>query len=524
MKNKLIRSSVHIESPVDISMSSEKLVLFGSGSAARDWITRNPEKSVDFIVDNNPESWGKKLAHLTVQDPVIISDYSQSNFKIFVVSAYVQEIRQQLEQYGYKWGRDAVSGIGENELLIDYDISVEDFFRQLNKKGVAYIVTRHYDRLPDLAGGDIDLLVHDQDLDKLLDCGLTIGSFERRSGEALARKVDVYSVFGSVGYRYRNMALFPPRLGIELLKNRVKKDDLYCVPANSDAGWSYLYYICYLKGAAAGVPARRVTDASNYRNTYLQNSKWEQFDPQVYALRHNLTKSAAGIMGVPEAEVSLLGIHRHLKSGGYTAPLSTLRRHVGDLENIGISQDNMGEFIPWKPFYDRLSAESISVIVYFIKERANQLSVENHIIQFLEKSGLIIAAGIELSDVEGVMNECRGGNWYDDKGQWINGAPYKILLCVDESPERLTDSERRMALPFVEFRSYFVKERLRSSLFNHQPNVPNLNLVHTTDDLFETFEALSSLCLLDKKKLYNEIVKSPISYKLQPIVEYLGAK
>jgi hypothetical protein len=120
-----------------------------------------------------------------------------------------------------------------------------DLFRQLQERGSRYVVIRWFDELPYHADGDVDFLVADEslpDFEALLN--------KRREGVPC----DVYSESAVPGYRYGDVAYYPPELARRILERRVSRPGFVSVPCTEDHFFSLAYHCLYHKGPDCGLP------------------------------------------------------------------------------------------------------------------------------------------------------------------------------------------------------------------------------------------------------------------------------
>ena len=483
---------------------TENIILFGSGSAARDWLYANKSIPVKFIVDNDSCKHGGQLHGIDIVSPDILIE-KNSIYNVLIVSAYVQEIREQLEGYGYTWEVNVFSALNQFELLLPASLSVGDFFEKLNQSNASYVVIRNYENLPTMTGGDIDILINDNDIELLLDCGLLRSEFRRSSGEMPPIKIDAYSVYGSIGYRYRNIALFPPNFANRILKNRVLANNNVYIPGPEDAVWSYLYYICYFKNIGSGIPP---VDENPLRGRFREISSQSDFlkyDHLLNIVRHDYKKYVSNVFNKINKNVSLRSIHEYLASQQLAPPLSVVRRHVENLDAIGLSGDYLIETVSWYADYKNILYHYPGLAIYFVRERAYRLSALDEILNFLNGSELEILFVHELIDREQVVNACRGGNWFDDRGVCLNGEPVTLIFLNDVNLRPLSAAQSDLNIPFVKYASYFVKDALRSHLSEKYIDEFDLNLVHSTDDTFEVFETIGNLGSADKNKVIDSL-------------------
>jgi len=120
-----------------------------------------------------------------------------------------------------------------------------DLFHQLKERGSSYVVIRWFDDLPFRADGDIDFVVAD---DSLADFEALLN----RNREGIP--CDVYSESALRGYRYGDVAYYPPELARRILDRRVYRDGSVSVPCAEDHFFSLAYHCLYHKGTDCGLP------------------------------------------------------------------------------------------------------------------------------------------------------------------------------------------------------------------------------------------------------------------------------
>jgi hypothetical protein len=182
-----------------------------------------------------------------------------------------------------------------NPRYIPAKLGVDGVIAELNRRNVRYVVLRWFDRLPDLPpGGDLDLLVHDDDIcevDRVLD---------PKGGIA---ECDVYSVSGRPGTAYSGVPHLPPDKAAQLLNSSTLLNGAYPVPTLEDYFLSLAFHSVYHKGFKTGLESEHEAPAgiSRPKNDY----------------RGMLAKLAAEL-GV-EVGPSLEALHEFLVTRGWSA-------------------------------------------------------------------------------------------------------------------------------------------------------------------------------------------------------------
>lgn len=135
-----------------------------------------------------------------------------------------------------------------NPRYIPATLGVEGVAAELNRRKVRYAILRWHDRLPELPpGGDLDLLVHDDDIgevDRVLDPG---------GGMA---ECDVYSVSGLRGTAYSGVPHLLPEKAGALLDAAILFNGIYRAPTLEDRFLSLAFHSVYHKGFKTGLPSR----------------------------------------------------------------------------------------------------------------------------------------------------------------------------------------------------------------------------------------------------------------------------
>lgn len=488
-------------------------IIFGAGSAARDWIFSNNNLEILFFVDNDETKWGTNFFNYEVKAPFLLKKYL-GKVNILIMSIYVEDIKTQVEKYGFKSDVNVFSKLSTNFYTLNEETTIEKFFSNLEIHNVQYVVLRNYSKLPSNVGGDIDLLVSDNDLDLINKCGLIQSSLTKKSNVINLLKFDIYSVCGSQGFRFRNMAIYPPNKSKRILSNRRKFKNLFYIPSKDDFKWSYLYYVCYFKNLESGIPINPVDSLEKYRAKYIKNSGWYKMDKLASQVRNNFIEECIKLLAEEDRnKLSLSSIHKYLISSGNAPNISTMRRLLGNLDKVEELVESKSSYKKLIDIYHKCPDNFDNVYIYFVRERAKSLGALEHIKNFLKNSSLEI---LFCHEIKGNINDfsqlVRGGNWFDEKGEFINGRPYYLIFLIDKEKKPLSKSQENFSLPFVKYSSYFIKDKLRNYLFNLFPLEKKINLFHTTDDLLEFLETIYYLSKKDKDIVVDKLIKK-LGYK-----------
>ena len=139
---------------------------------------------------------------------------------------------------------------------------LEQLFIVLKEAGATYVIVRWFETLPLHPEGDIDFLIADLALPVIE---------ELLSPKRGGIPCDLYSEFGCRGYRYGNIAYYPPNLARRILERRTLHKELVSVPCPEDHFFSLAYHCLYHKGLDCGLPTsqRSLRPVSRPNHDYL---------------------------------------------------------------------------------------------------------------------------------------------------------------------------------------------------------------------------------------------------------------
>jgi hypothetical protein len=353
--------------------------------------------------------------------------------------------------------------------------SCEDFFRELSRRQVRYVVLRWFETLPNVARGeDVDLLVADEDLPKLDDLFV-------RWRTALA--CDVYSVTGMPGSEFQKMAYFPPHLAEQLIARSVVFNGLYRVPERRDYFLSLAYHALYHKGYASGL-------RSTTRPAHPAAKKSEHDYQKVLS-------DLAAELEVPVA-VDLESLDEHLARAGWRPPLDMLARLA--LRN---------EWIHDHVFRTGFSVEPQrrGVAVFLVRERALRLGLAADVAEQLEREGfqLVHTTSLEAHRQSEVALRLRGGNW--GRGPWpcAGGPPAQIIVVWDPQPLPVQAGEKSQYPLLDNARILRAKVNIRARLLQGTGRRERFNPLHSSDNDVQAWEYLEILLPQEVNKLRQQI-------------------
>ncbi|WP_379317484.1 hypothetical protein [Paenibacillus puldeungensis] len=341
-------------------------------------------------------------------------------------------------------------------------LSIDQLFQRMNEDNIRYVILRWFEQLPDIQNGeDIDLLVHDEDINKLH------YFTKEKVGDAVP--CDVYSASGLEGSDYAKLPYYPVRIAETILQNRVLWKGKYYVPCQMDLFLSMAYHVVYHKGERSGIPV--------IGNNKLPTKPLEHN-------YHQVLKDLAHINDV-QVEISLSSLHRYLVDRQWSPGIDTIRK-------LGLRNKWLKALYPPKTIDQIRDGE---LIVYFVREWAYSRGLTDLIVNTLEKMGLNILLTHRLNETARyrASKKIRGGNW--GKGPWkvCGGGPEVLIAAYDLEPIAVPESKRN-EYPFVANGHFFLKEKIRKELMRDIPRESKTNPLHSSDDEQEAWEYIKIAC------------------------------
>lgn len=355
------------------------------------------------------------------------------------------------------------------------------FLDSLDASRCRYVVLRWFDHLPELEPGeDIDILVDDEDVEKVRDLLRPKPLSAKIRGRKDLIRCDVYSVSGLGGSSYKGIAYYPPHLARGILERAVRHTSGAMVPCDRDYFYSLAFHALYHKGLRSGLPV-----------------------------------STPGVLREPSPEHDYTHVLQHLAvKAGITMAIE-MNALDGELARAGWRPpiDFMERVLPRDPWIqsrilaDRHAHPTVNgLAVFILRERAlDRVGAIEDISELLSNDGFNILAVNRLSGAfrDRCEREIRGGNW--GRGPWATsgGRPAVAIAALDVFPvppgKRLSAHHPRADNERV----FAVKNRIRDWANEPLSAERKCNVVHSSDN---AAEAASHLDLLfpDTYKVIRE--------------------
>lgn len=368
------------------------------------------------------------------------------------------------------------------------DLTVEEFFRELNDRQVQYVVLRWFDKLPDTEPGeDIDLLIADSDIDTISDL---FG--HNRS----CQKFDLYSETGVKGYHYNNLPYYPPVLAKHLLKNRVWYKEIFAVPDAKSYFLSLAYHAVVHKGSKSGIPNDRFPDMNrSAEHNYLAY------------LEASAEKAGFNKQDVREFNT----LFRLLETHGWAPEFDTLRKLATD--------------DPW--LFDLLpesdqSVEDGEMLVFIIRQWVLEHGKMEKVKELIKGKGVEIIKEKHLDEKEQqrAHQNIRGGKW--DKGPFpkSGGPPAALVVCFDYHPKR-PGQKTLKTHPFVKNENVMLKYRIRDYLNEEMVYFNHVNSIHSADNETEALEYVQQVLPEEVDQINTAVTERKESYRTEYPVLHL---
>lgn len=364
----------------------------------------------------------------------------------------------------------------QERFAIPKDFGATKFFEWLRSENIQYVVPRFYENLPELhrEGGDLDLLISDEDIEKVKDYLRTFADVLLETNDA-SIPIGMHSVTRASGLPY-----YPPPLARSMLKNSVDGPAGSKIPNPEDALNSFIYHVLYHgKGYATNIPSSL-------------DGKPETIPENDYG---KYIKQKADAIGI-DIKITMEDLDDYMESVGWRPKRDTLAK---------IAEKNA-----WvrDRFFGNREHGGTGLTVFILKEKALERGLRGDIIEHFKKDGLNIVRDIEFTEGQkkNATDHIRGGNWTGPDGKSEGLLPAGMLIatdprCIDLPPgyahdyERLWSKKRKGKL-----RSKFDKEGEAS-------------IVHAADNSVEAWEYID-YCFSDEIEKIKEEVEVYTSSKV----------
>lgn len=366
--------------------------------------------------------------------------------------------------------------INKSECLsLSPEVGVLGFIKWLNKENISYVVLRFYEKLPEIhrLGGDLDILVDDPDEEKVISF-LKMSATKSVASNEQNIPVDVWPVNG---IRSGDIPYYPPKLAKTIIQNSTTGPANARIPNSNDAFLSFAYHCLYHKGFKAGIPSKHSQGSSDFNKFVPEND-------YLGALK-NLAQND-GI----KIDFTMESIDDYLAEKGWRPMLDTLSK---------ISFKN--EWVK-KRFFSTESIKEKGLVVFLLKEKAEELGIIDKVVSFVEKKGFKIIRTKKFSSAEKVeaTNKLRGGVWSYDNLSGLLPA----FAVVAQDKYNLPYLAAHIENGGKNKKIKKIKQDIRNKF-----DKSDYSIIHSTDNTLEALEYIE-VCFPDefeeiKKETFNTI-------------------
>lgn len=358
-------------------------------------------------------------------------------------------------------GKSPVFEKKKKRRYIHPELSVLGFLNQI--KDLDYVVLRWHEELPRLAAGeDIDILVSDNDLEKM-------DSYLQGSREN-GIPCDIYTCGGLPGTDYRSVSYYPVKLAEDIVKNSILHNNLVKIPSSKDYFFSMAYHALYHKGFESGLASE-----------YSPPSKEEEPDHDYRSVLLELAQKAA--ITLPDI-ITLETLDQLLLEAGWRPQSDTLKklakRNSWARQHFFSSAPELAEH--WRGF-----------TLFIIREKGSPFLTEIGKLIWDEGFQIILEQEIPPGIRKTAAPKIRGGNW--NRGPWPeNAGPPVYLFALYDLCPLYVDQELAREHPGLEnARIAKTKQKLRYHINNFFDQNKQCNVVHSADNPEEALEYLEHL-------------------------------
>lgn len=463
-----------IEKLTGENSDNRKIVCFGTGGAAEEFMDHYSSADFEYAVDNDVDKIGTDFFELRIYSPEkLLEETNKENIFIIINSSFQVDICRQLESLGFNLPQHRINGLVSTLELpglmykLKQNYSVEHFFEKISTS-VNYCVFRSYRELPEsIPSWDIDILIDKNGLKVVeqLDCVIPNNNY---SGLGLEFYV-APSISGD-----SLLDIYPDYLTIPALKSRIAYKGKLYIPDD-------FYALLLLVHSCLFIKSSEKTKINLDRDP-LESSK--------YIRELDLLKASLGIDFKNTAE----DMYEFLRKQFFAPPLDWAR-HV-EQKRTGVGEDTF-----WLP--DLLKVDSRfpdkELVVVILREKVLRNHDTNKVIDYFVKEINLTFNSISYFDSEMIScsKRCmRSGNWVVGDGE-NSGSPAALVSFIDDAPNRKLNATERRIYPYRGNRVYLYKNELRKLL--------TYNGIHSPDDEREALEYMTILPASERRRHFCSV-------------------
>ena len=402
---------------------------------------------------------------------------------------YVNNLYKLAGNMGIARSRDSAS----QRYYLKQNIEPRQFFEFINKS-TTYVVLRWAETFPDhwKEGNDLDILVKDSDIDKIL---------KYCTKEKSAYAIDIYSDGYRRGFIYSNSPYLPSKICSRLFKSRRIANGLVYVPGSREYVLTFFFHLLIHKGEKSGLGLDHfLIKPTEFRTRYLQEAI--RLNREVY------TCFPTDMDGYTSFSAS--SIYSCLSNHDWLPNLSMIR-------HFALSNRLLRELLMLKA---QICTENFltDAVTFIIRQRALTLGLIPRIEETIRQSGFQIVDSSEIHPamIQNATSEIRSGNW-EQNDRFLRksgGTPRHVIVCLDYNPVYKCYAGIGTAHPFALNKNLSIKHRIRKSIERSQLFWQQAHLIHSSDDKAEALEYINE-CYEPKKsiEIISQINQFETSYR-----------
>jgi len=374
-----------------------------------------------------------------------------------------------------------------------YIANLETCFRRLNQAGVSYLVLRWFEDYPAFhrkKNKDVDFLVADRDV------RLFFKVMETRAGRRIP--CDVYSETGIDETSYFGMSYYPPHLAAQMLERRKLEKGMFYVPSDEDYFLSFVYHTVYHKNVLAGV-------SSGIEDGLAEIPVSRNPSRDFYG---KLTGMVDEFNVAYQGNITLLGLHKYLRSCGWAMPKETISHWPIQT--------------PWLMYLTgeqpKLNPQNGEIALFVIREFAKKHNLIDDIVATVRtRFEVLEIKELNEKEVTRTSKLVRGGNWGPGPGPVSGGPPAVALVCFDHQPCPIPSDWYEEILakhPLIQNMNIMIKTEIRDRYNATQPRKKHCSFLHSADNEREAEEYIQVFFQDESDRILEKIAQVRAKYQL----------
>ena len=453
------------------SEKSTKIFVWGTGLTAQDLLSQWSGPKICGILDNDPSKWGTELFGITVRSIEELKNLEPESvaFILAISLPFQEEVVLQLELAGFNLAKHRIDGRVVSPVLaprlalpLRAGVAPREAFERMNLSGIRYCLLRPQKNLLELEAADFDILLHEQDLERLVVLDLFDLTAETRIYE--------FDLFITSFFREDVAPTFPRDMEASMLADAFPDSANVKRLSPLSQLEALVFHTIFYKPQSA----------------YIDSGDCEPSPKTTSVSLINEYAKLAGIGRLHRPE-ELWGF---LYARGLIPPLDFARKleqnanHLGPTSWLRRNPLKAGRFSP-----------NQEILLFVVRSE-----VESHdiplLVSIIESLGvkLIVSRALSSEDATFLKSRTRGGVWAESERSRKSGLPIHLLAFLDNEPSD-PEPSHLVEHPYLGNRIYGMKQHIRREFAKARGldiHIPPL-LFHSPDDEREAFEYASLL-------------------------------